>query len=83
LEEHQTVRKRGKRTTAIDRWLSGVPLRGTADAIQVNWFSVETRNASGKRTYYNSFVTDLPVNAATVAEMGACGRARWKACPRT
>jgi hypothetical protein len=79
LEEHcQTVCQRGKRTTTIYRWLSGVPLRGTADAILVNWFSVETRNTSGKRTYYNSFVTDLPVNAATVAELAACGRARWK-----
>ena len=32
----------------------------------------------GKRTYYNSFVTDLPVTADTVAELAACGRARWK-----
>ena len=79
LEEHrQTVCKRGKRTTTIYRWLSGVPLRATADAIAVNWFSIEIRNASGKRTYYNSFVTDLPVTADTVAELAACGRARWK-----
>ena len=79
LEEHrQTVCKRGKRTTTIYRWLSGVPLRATADAIPVNWFSIEIRNAAGKRTYYNSFVTDLPVTADTVAELAACGRARWK-----
>lgn len=32
----------------------------------------------GKRTYYNSFVTDLAVTADTVAELAACGRARWK-----
>ena len=37
-----------------------------------------SRNAAGKRTYYNSFVTDLPVTAGTVAELAACGRARWK-----
>jgi hypothetical protein len=79
LEEYrQIVCKRGRRTTTIYRWLSGVPLRGTADAIQVNWFSIEIRNASGTRTYYNSFVTDLPVTADTVAELAACGRARWK-----
>jgi hypothetical protein len=35
-------------------------------------------NAKGKRTYYNSFVTDLPVTVETVAELAACGRARWK-----
>jgi hypothetical protein len=54
LEDYrQTVCKRGRRTTTIYRWLSGVPLRGTADAIPVNWFSIEIRNASAKRAYYN------------------------------
>lgn len=79
LEEHrETVVKHGKRTTAIHRWLSGVPLRDTKDALGVNWFSVEIRNAQGKRTYHNSFVTDLAVSADTVAELAACSRARWK-----
>ena len=79
LHEHrQTVCKRGKRTTTVYRWLSAVPLRGTDDAIIVNWFSIETLDAKGKRTYYNSFVTDLPVSADTVAELATCGRARWK-----
>ena len=35
----------------------------------------------GKRTYYNSFVTDLDANAGDVAELAACGRVRWNACP--
>ncbi len=48
------------------------------DAILVNWFSIETFNAKGKRTYYNSFVTDLAITRDTVAELAACGRARWK-----
>jgi hypothetical protein len=79
LQEHrQTVCKRGKRTTAVYRWLSGVPLRASGDAIEVNWFSIETFNAKGKRTYHNSFVTDLPITSDTVAELAACGRARWK-----
>ena len=79
LSEHrQTVSQRGKRTTTIYRWLSAIPLRATEDALAVNWFSVEIRNHTGKRTYYNSFVTDLPVTAENVAELAACGRARWK-----
>jgi hypothetical protein len=79
LEEHrETAVTRGKRTTTIYRWLSAVPLRGTEDAMIVNWFSVEILNAKGKRSYYNSFVTDLPVMANNVAELAACGRARWK-----
>lgn len=79
LEEHrETVLKRGKRTTMVYRWLSDVPLRGTEDAMRVNWFSIELFDGKGKRTYHNSFVTDLPVTADTVAELAACGRARWK-----
>ena len=59
LEEHrQTVVTRGKRATTIHRWLSAVPLRATDDALIVNWFSIEITNGKGKRTYYNSFVTD-------------------------
>jgi Transposase DDE domain len=77
-EHRQTVGKRGKRTTTVDRWLNAVPLRATADAILVNWLSIETFNAKGKRTYYNSFVSDLAITPDTVAELAACGRARWK-----
>ena len=77
-EHRQIVSKRGKRTTTIYRWLSGIPLRATEDALAVNWFSVEIHNHSGKRNYYNSFVTDLPVTADNVAELAACGRARCR-----
>jgi len=77
-ECRRTVRKGRACTTTVYRWLSGVPLRASADAITVNWFSIEIRNAAGKRTYHNSFVTDLAVTADNVAELAACGRARWK-----
>ena len=79
LEEHrQTALKRGKRTTTVYRWLRDVPLRDSADALKVNWFSIEILNDKGRRTYHNSFVTDLAVTAGNVAELAACGRARWK-----
>ena len=79
LEEHrETVLKRGKRATTVYRWLADVPLRDSADALKVNWFSIEMFDGNGKRTYYNSFVTDLPITPGTVAELAACGRARWK-----
>ena len=79
LEEHRhSTCKRGKRTTTVYRWLTAVPLRATEDAIAINWFSIEIFNDKAKRTYQNSFVTDLAVSADTVAELAACGRARWK-----
>ena len=56
LQEHrQASFERGKRTTTVYRWLSGVPLRGTADAIAVTWFAIKVFNDKAKRTYHNSF----------------------------
>jgi hypothetical protein len=60
------------------RWLNAVPLRATGDAILVNRFSIETLDAKAKRTYYNSLVTDLAITSDPIAELAACGRARWK-----
>ncbi len=74
----QVIHQPGKKSTFIYRWLNQIPLRDTKDALIVNWVSVEILNAKGRRTYHNSFVTDLPVTAETVAELTACGRARWK-----
>ena len=60
------------------RWLEGVPLRDGRDPLLVNWLEIEIVDAAGKVTYRNSFITDLPVDDRNVAELAACGRARWK-----
>jgi len=60
------------------RWLCDVPVRADAEALEVNWLGIEILNKAGEVTYRNSFITDLPVNANNVAELAACGRARWK-----
>jgi hypothetical protein len=60
------------------RWLEGVPPRDGKDAMLVNWLEIEIVDPSGKTTYRNSFVTDLAVGKDNVAELAACGRARWK-----
>ena len=71
--------KQGKRfVTYRYRWLGDVPLRDGTDAMLVNWLEIEIVDAAGKITYRNSFVTDLPVTEVNVAELAACGRARWK-----
>ena len=53
-------------------------MRDGKDALIVNWFAIEILNAAGKVTYHNSFIIDLPVGPENVAELAACGRARWK-----
>lgn len=61
------------------RWAQDVPLRAGDDGMRVNWCSVTvTHEKSGRRLYYNSFVTRLPVDERTVVQIAAAGRARWK-----
>ncbi len=72
------VKKGKKRSVHRYRWLCCITLRDGKDALAVNWFEIEITDAAGKVTYGNSFVTNLDVNAANVAELTDCGRARWK-----
>jgi hypothetical protein len=64
------------------RWVYGVPIRyerNEEDAVSVNYFEMSIRNEEqGKRAYYNSWITDKPVEAGTVNHLAACGRARRK-----
>ena len=79
LDELTQKVRRGKQwVTHRYQWLRDVPLRGDADAIAVNWLMIEIRDACGELTYRNSFVTDLAVERDNVAQLAACGRARWK-----
>jgi len=74
----QKIKQGARFVTHRYRWLEGVPLRDGRDALLVNWLEIEIVDASGKLTYRNSFVTDLPVDGRNVAELAACGRSRWK-----
>ena len=44
----------------------------------VNWIGFEIFDAKGAMKYRTAFVTSLAVTKANVAEIAACGRARWK-----
>jgi Transposase DDE domain len=74
----QKIKQGARFVTHRYRWLEALPLRDGKDALIVNWLEIEIVDASGKVTYRNSFVTDLPVNKGNVAELAACGRSRWK-----
>jgi len=74
----QRVKQGARFVTHRYRWLEGVPIRDGKDAMLVNWLEIEILDPAGKVTYRNSFVTDLSVNKDNVAELAACGRARWK-----
>ncbi len=79
INELTVHRKEGRKTTkARYRWFIGAPLRDGVDGLTVNWVGVTLMNEKGVITYDSAYVTSLPVTRATVAEIAACARARWK-----
>lgn len=58
-------------------WVNGVPLNGNEDAPCVNWISYQIYDGA-KRTYYNTWVTDIPVTEKNVEALAEIGRCRWK-----
>jgi len=46
--------------------------------VLVNWIGFEILDAKGVVKYKTAFVTSLPVTKDNVADVVACGRARWK-----
>lgn len=58
-------------------WVNGVPINGNDHAPSVNWLSYELYD-NGKRTYHNTWVTDITVDEKNVEELSRIGRCRWK-----
>jgi hypothetical protein len=59
------------------RWVNSVPLNGSKDADNVNFFEYELI-PKNKVTYRNSWVTDIPVDEYNVMDLVRGGRSRWK-----
>ena len=60
------------------QWVNDVPLNGSKDADQVNFFQYQIVSKEHKITYRNSWVTDLAVDKKSVITLVKGGRARWK-----
>jgi hypothetical protein len=78
FRHEEKVRRRATKETFRYRWIEAVPIRDGKDALLVNWIGFEIVDAKGKLKYSMAWVTSLPVSKANVAEIVACGRARWK-----
>jgi Transposase DDE domain len=59
-------------------WVNDVPLNGTKDADQINFFQYQIVSKEHKITYRNSLVTDLALDEKNVITLVKGGRARWK-----
>jgi hypothetical protein len=78
-ERHEENIRKGRTVeTRRYRWIEGVPLRDGKDAALVNWIGFEILDGNGRVKYSTAWVTSLPVTKSNVAEIVACGRARWK-----
>ena len=60
------------------RWQNSVPLHGNESATEVNFFEYSLFNEKGKRTYRNSWVTDVELTKNNIEQMTKAGRCRWK-----
>lgn len=79
LARHEEkARRRNTKETFRYRWIEAVPLRDGKDSTTVNWIGFEILDARGKLKYSMAWVTSLAVSKDNVAEIVACGRARWK-----
>jgi hypothetical protein len=78
FRHEEKVRRRATKDTFRYRWIEAVPIRDGEGALLVNWIGFQIIDAKGKLKYSMAWVTSLPVSKANVAEIVACGRARWK-----
>jgi len=62
----------------VYEWVNEIPLNGYLGGDVVNFIEFHIFDAKGKRTYHNSWVTDLEVHKENVRELVKGGRSRWK-----
>jgi hypothetical protein len=66
-------------THATYHYASQLPLRASADTLYVNWCELTLTDAAGTHVlYHNTFMTQAPLTAKTVAPIVQAGRTRWK-----
>ena len=75
VEHMELCDQKGRRH--LYRWVNKVPLNGTRNADQVNFFEYWL-TVDQKVTYHNSWVTDQTVSTQNIVELVTAGRARWK-----
>ena len=61
------------------RFASEIPLRGDVNTLLVNWLEVTVSDArTGKRLYFNTWITNHELSKDSVFALAQAGRARWK-----
>jgi hypothetical protein len=58
--------------------INNAPIRGTNDALMVNWCQLISTNEDGEVTFINSYITDFEITFDNVVDIVKAGRTRWK-----
>lgn len=75
-----TNRKRnakGHWETHTIRYASNLPLTDSDKALRVNWLELVVHDSDGKRTYYNTWITNWEITDRNALQITAAGRSRW------
>ncbi|MDP3284623.1 MAG: hypothetical protein Q8M56_09375 [Desulfobacterales bacterium] len=75
VSTYSLIDDRGRRH--LYEWINQIPLNGTKDADNVNFFQYSLF-VNNKRTYHNSWVTDIEITKDNMIDLVKGGRARWK-----
>jgi len=73
----------GKKQTFIYNYINNLSIKNSQGntnnpAQELNWCEIIVTNASGKKLYSNSFVSDISLNMNNVEDITLAGRTRWK-----
>jgi hypothetical protein len=61
------------------KWINGVPLRDSKDALMVNYLYLQIKNEKTENVLSTkSWVTNKPITEDNVEHLAACAKARWK-----
>lgn len=75
VSTYSFIDHRGRRH--LYEWINQIPLNGTKDADNINFFHYSLF-VGAKRTYHNSWVSDIDITKDNVIDLVKGGRARWK-----
>jgi hypothetical protein len=79
IDRHKTIEGRANEKESWRyKFVNKVPINGKKDALKVNWVEIEVLDKKGKRTYYNTFITNIEITKKNVHEIALAGRTRWK-----
>jgi hypothetical protein len=79
IDRHKTIEGRANEKESWRyKFVNEVPINGKKDALKVNWVEIEVLDKKGKRTYYNTFITNIEITKKNVHEIALAGRTRWK-----